>query len=346
MNYTFGHEQWAINDRRVSNLGESMQMSNVSDGAAGAAHDNPPRAVPTSCPPKPRRADHYENFPVASWLCPPRLRPPIAAIYDFARTADDIADEGDAPAPHRLAALAPCAPTWPQSRRPGDVGARWPQRLRSAGAAMRFALARLAAGRSARRLHAGCRKDPRGAGYADRAELLDYCRRSANPIGRLLLHLYGVQTTRRRLPRATPSARAATHQLLARPERRSAPQSLSTCRRGLRLARPVHGRLRCAFRPLRLQPAPAAAIALVHRSAMGARADARKARRWCIACPAAPAGSCGWWCKAACASSTRSRRRASTAFRAGHASRRRRAAPGLARPADASASPAWTNPRR
>ena len=39
--------------------------------------------------------DHYENFPVASWLCPPQLRPAIAAIYWFARTADDIADEGD-----------------------------------------------------------------------------------------------------------------------------------------------------------------------------------------------------------------------------------------------------------
>ena len=39
---------------------------------------------------------HYENFPVASLLCPPALRAPIAAIYAFARTADDIADEGDA----------------------------------------------------------------------------------------------------------------------------------------------------------------------------------------------------------------------------------------------------------
>ena len=48
---------------------------------------------------------HYENFPVASWLCPPRLRPAIAAIYTLARTADDIADEGDAAAVERLAAL-------------------------------------------------------------------------------------------------------------------------------------------------------------------------------------------------------------------------------------------------
>ena len=50
--------------------------------------------------------DHYENFPVASWLCPPRLRPAIAAIYWFARTADDIADEGDATPAKRLEQLA------------------------------------------------------------------------------------------------------------------------------------------------------------------------------------------------------------------------------------------------
>src|SRR6476619_2455260 len=50
--------------------------------------------------------DHYENFPVASVLCPPRLRPAVAAIYWFARTADDIADEGDALPLQRLADLA------------------------------------------------------------------------------------------------------------------------------------------------------------------------------------------------------------------------------------------------
>ena len=49
---------------------------------------------------------HYENFPVASVLCPPRLRPPIAAIYHFARTADDIADEGYCSSADRLQALA------------------------------------------------------------------------------------------------------------------------------------------------------------------------------------------------------------------------------------------------
>ena len=54
----------------------------------------------------PMAITHYENFPVASWLCPPRLRAPIAAIYHFARTADDLADEGDAAAEDRLADLA------------------------------------------------------------------------------------------------------------------------------------------------------------------------------------------------------------------------------------------------
>ena len=49
---------------------------------------------------------HYENFPVASLLCPPLLRQPIAAIYAFARAADDLADEGDATADERLADLS------------------------------------------------------------------------------------------------------------------------------------------------------------------------------------------------------------------------------------------------
>jgi phytoene/squalene synthetase len=50
--------------------------------------------------------DHYENFPVASWLCPAQLRPAVVAIYHFARTADDMADEGDADAHSRLAGLS------------------------------------------------------------------------------------------------------------------------------------------------------------------------------------------------------------------------------------------------
>ena len=49
--------------------------------------------------------DHYENFPVASWLLPSSLRQPIAAIYAFARSADDFADEHDLDDSTRLALL-------------------------------------------------------------------------------------------------------------------------------------------------------------------------------------------------------------------------------------------------
>src|SRR5689334_22156146 len=50
--------------------------------------------------------NHYENFPVASVLCPPALRPAVAAIYWYARTADDLADEGDAAPAQRLESLS------------------------------------------------------------------------------------------------------------------------------------------------------------------------------------------------------------------------------------------------
>lgn len=144
--------------------------------------------------PNPNSVSHYENFPVASWLCPPRLRPAVAAIYWFARTADDIADEGDVPAEQRLADLAlfrrdldamVAAPT--------AVSARWPQVFAPLGNAIQsFALpvVQLAALLSAFTQDVVKTRD--AAGYADRKELLDYCSRSANPVGRLMLHLYGV----------------------------------------------------------------------------------------------------------------------------------------------------------
>lgn len=134
--------------------------------------------------------DHYENFPVASVLCPPALRPPIVAIYRFARTADDIADEGDAPADDRLADLAAfntelAAQFGAADPRPG----RWPEVFTPLRAAIRqhdLPMAPLAA------LLDAFMQDVRNPVYADRSALLDYCRRSADPIGRLLLHLYGV----------------------------------------------------------------------------------------------------------------------------------------------------------
>jgi squalene synthase HpnC len=136
---------------------------------------------------------HDENFPVASWLCPPRLRAPIAAIYHFARTADDIADEGDAPAAQRLADLQAyradllaCAQGRPSS-------ARWARVFTPLAMAIeRHALPLAPLGDLLDAFAQDVEMTDRDATYPDRAALLDYCRRSANPVGRLLLHLYGV----------------------------------------------------------------------------------------------------------------------------------------------------------
>jgi len=139
--------------------------------------------------------DHYENFPVASWWCPPALRAPIAAIYHFARTADDLADEGDAAASQRLSDLADFRAallnTWCQPEAAANT--RWPQvfvplsQQASVHALPRPPLLDLLDA-----FEQDVRYTATGQRYADMAELLDYCRRSANPIGRLLLHLYGV----------------------------------------------------------------------------------------------------------------------------------------------------------
>ena len=129
--------------------------------------------------------DHYENFPVASLLLPVRLRRPVEAIYRFARSADDIADEGTLTDAERLAGLA----------------------------AYRAELDRIESGEHSsnqlfgdladvirtwklpidlfRDLLDAFAQDVVKKRYDDYAQLLDYCRRSANPVGRLMLHLVG-----------------------------------------------------------------------------------------------------------------------------------------------------------
>lgn len=145
--------------------------------------------------------DHYENFPVASALCPPALRAPIAAIYQFARTADDIADEGDATPAQRLADLVQfradlhSAVQSPSPALPGSPphSGRWPgvfDPLPAVVAAFALPVPLLEDLLSA--FEQDVRYNAEGRHYATRDELLDYCRRSANPIGRLLLHLYGI----------------------------------------------------------------------------------------------------------------------------------------------------------
>lgn len=121
---------------------------------------------------------HYENFPVASLLLPARLREPVELIYRFARSADDVADEGDDPPAIRLAKLN---------------GYR--KQLETPSDPLFHDLARiirqheLPAGLFADLLDAFA-QDVTKARYASFAEVLDYCRRSANPVGRLLLHIF------------------------------------------------------------------------------------------------------------------------------------------------------------
>lgn len=130
--------------------------------------------------------NHYENFPVASWLCPPRLRPAVRAIYWYARSADDLADEGDAPATERLAALAAYRADLGRALA-GDSAGRW--QVVFAPLAQAVAQHRLPVNALTDLLSA-FEQDVRNPRYATRAALLDYCARSANPVGRLLLHLY------------------------------------------------------------------------------------------------------------------------------------------------------------
>ena len=133
--------------------------------------------------------EHYENFPVASWLCPPRLRPAVRAIYWFARTADDIADEGDAPAAKRQAVLRDYRADLAAAAIGQPGSGRWAgvfDPLAAMIAAHRLPVPLLEA------LLDAFEEDTRHAGYPDRAALLRYCSRSANPIGRLLLHLHGL----------------------------------------------------------------------------------------------------------------------------------------------------------
>jgi phytoene synthase len=129
--------------------------------------------------------DHYENFPVASILLPARLREPVAAIYVFARSADDFADEDDLSPGQRATLLAGYREEIDAIER-GDP-TRHPvfQRLRPAIVGHGLPL------KLFRDLLDAFIQDLGKDRYHDFPELMDYCRRSADPVGRLLLHLFG-----------------------------------------------------------------------------------------------------------------------------------------------------------
>ena len=136
-------------------------------------------------------AEHYENFPVASSLAPRALRPHIAAVYAFARHADDIVDEGSAPASRRRAELE----EWRSQLERGlsGAGAEDPVFIALADTASMFDVPH----QLFHDLLDAFAQDTEQQVYGDFDELLRYCRRSADPVGRIVLALFGLLDERR-----------------------------------------------------------------------------------------------------------------------------------------------------
>lgn len=133
-------------------------------------------------------SQHYENFPVASFLLPKHLREPIALIYAFARQADDFADEGDLSPEQRLKLLN-------DFKAELDLIAQ----LQTPKTALFVALQAMITERKLvlqpfYDLLDAFSQDVTKTRYANMGEVMAYCRRSANPIGRLMLALYGQNT--------------------------------------------------------------------------------------------------------------------------------------------------------
>ena len=128
--------------------------------------------------------DHYENFPVASLLLPKSKRRPVEAIYRFARGADDIADEGNASNEERLTGLSAYAAELDRIARGAAPESAAFAELASVIAEWRLPLPLF------HDLLDAFAQDVTKKRYNDFPELMDYCRRSANPVGRLMLHLF------------------------------------------------------------------------------------------------------------------------------------------------------------
>lgn len=130
--------------------------------------------------------NHYENFPVGSMILPRRLRTPVHAIYAFARTADDFADEGSDSSETRLQNLQNLEAELDLIKAGKTPKTALMQRLQRE-AVLPFAMPL----EPFYDLLSAFKQDVVKTRYQNFGELVDYCRRSANPIGRMMLHLYG-----------------------------------------------------------------------------------------------------------------------------------------------------------
>jgi squalene synthase HpnC len=179
--------RWNLNPVRLPIPPPSPGAGGTSSGCHYTADLHGPRGAKARISLSNQRlsSGHYENFPVASWLLPRPLRAPVAVIYRFARGADDIADEGDAAPDERLAQLAAYAAEL--DRIEAGAEPRTPLFGEVAQIVRRHGLPTA----PFRDLLSAFAQDVVRQRYRDYAELLDYCRRSANPVGRLLLQLFG-----------------------------------------------------------------------------------------------------------------------------------------------------------
>lgn len=127
--------------------------------------------------------EHYENFPVASFLLPKHLRQPIEVIYAFARSADDFADEGDLPVAERIQLLE----NYRDELEKINLGKPSESPLfRDLATVIQTHKLPIQLFHD---LLDAFKQDVTQTRYANFPELLDYCRRSADPIGKILLHL-------------------------------------------------------------------------------------------------------------------------------------------------------------
>ena len=159
---------------------------------------------------------HYENFPVASRLLPAAMRPHIAAIYAYVRVADDLADEGNVPGEQRRVQLA----AWQRRLHGALADERQADQAKPAGSDVSDTSERAATDRSGPNAHedliivatahtirsfdlpvslfddllSAFGQDTTTTRYDSWGDVLDYCRRSANPVGRLVLRVAGIRS--------------------------------------------------------------------------------------------------------------------------------------------------------
>ena len=171
---------WAISAPRLPPIRSllTLRLVIIAKAHSFALTTSPPALI---CMPD----QHYENFPVASPLLPREMRAPVRVLYAFARSADDLADEGHATPEERIAALDAYERELDLIDAGQNPSSPLFHQLSAALRERRIGTALL------RDLLSAFKQDVRQTRYATFAALLDYCRRSANPVGRLMLALAG-----------------------------------------------------------------------------------------------------------------------------------------------------------